>query len=470
MGMITDIWVYLQNAVKNNVGVDRDLMQLLADKDIDKVKQLFQDRDEEVKQAIAEYNPEQHEIMKRQNKLRKGKEPYKVQKLPRAWQRYINEISLFFLLAKPVVWREIDSNDTTVTAFKAFEDLLKDLRLTVKLRELKRLAGAETEAAMIFHVFDDDGQAGVKVMVLSMSTGYMIRPLFDQYSNMIAFAYGYMLKENGKTVEHFDVLTKEHTYRCRKADTGIGWEMEAIPNPVGKICAVYCRQPKEWDGTEIRIGRDEHVDSKAADVNEYFADPQAKATADVIQSLADPESVGKVIQLKNENSSFEYVEPPTSIQMKEFEKKNLRESILMDSFTPDFTYENMKGSGTLSGEALKRALILGFIKRDLRMEIYDEIVDRIKNVILAIMANVTHVSLKSAIDTLNVEHEFSEPFDDDTNSVWQSVGRAYTDGIVSLETAVRLVGVANPIEELERIKEEKKEREEAFMYPVSGNE
>ena len=60
MGMITDIWVYLQNAVKNGAGVDRDLMQLLADKDIDKVKQLFQDRDEEVKQAIAEYNPEQH--------------------------------------------------------------------------------------------------------------------------------------------------------------------------------------------------------------------------------------------------------------------------------------------------------------------------------------------------------------------------------------------------------------------------
>jgi len=142
----------------------------------------------------------------------------------------------------------------------------------------------------------------------------------------------------------------------------------------------------------------------------------------------------------------------------------------MDSFTPDFTYENMKGSGTLSGEALKRALILGFIKRDLRMEIYDEIVDRIKNVILAIMSNVTHVALKSAIDMLNIEHEFSEPFDDDTNTVWQSVGRAYTDGIVSLETAVRLVGVANPIEELELIKAEKKEREEAFLYPVSGNE
>ena len=457
----------MQNAVKNSAGIDRDLTQLLLDKDIDKAKELFQNRDNEVKQAIAEYMPDQHDIMRRQNKLRKGKEPYKVQKLPRAWQRYINEISLFFILGKPVVWREIDLNETTKAAFKEFEDFLRELRFNVKLRELKRLAGAETEAAMIFNIYNDDGQPAVKANVVSMSRGYTLRPLFDQYQNMIAFAYGYMVKENGKAIEHFDILTKLVTYRCRKRTTELGWDIETVPNPTGKICAIYCRQDKEWDGTEIRINRDEYVDSKAADVNEYFADPQAMATADVIQKLADPESVGKLIQLSGENSRFEYIEPPTSIQLKEFEKKVLRDSILMDSFTPDFTYENMKGTGTLSGEALKRSLILGFIKRDLRMEIYDELVDRAKNVILAIMANVTHVAMKSAIEQLNIKHEFSEPFTDDTSATWQSVGRAYTDGIMSLETAVNMIGVANPTEELERIKAEKQETEEGVVYPAA---
>ena len=109
MGMISDIWTIIQNSVKNGAGVDRDLMQLLSDRDIDKAKRLFQDRDIEVKHAIAEYNPNEHEIMKRPNKIRKNKEPYKTQKLPRVWQRYINEISLFFLLAKPVVFREVEA-------------------------------------------------------------------------------------------------------------------------------------------------------------------------------------------------------------------------------------------------------------------------------------------------------------------------------------------------------------------------
>jgi hypothetical protein len=466
MGMISEIWTYLQNAVKNGAGVDRDLMQLLADGDIDRAKQLFQDRDNEVKEAIAEYNPDQHEIMKRPNKFRKDREPYRVQRLPRAWQRYINETALFFLLAKPVVWHEAEAGSETEAALKAYREFLKSVRFDVRLREMKRLAGAETEAAMLFHLYDDEGVPAVKVLILSMSKGYTLRPLFDRFNNMVAFGYGYYLKESGKAVEHFDILTKDFTYRCRKTGTSINWEIETVPNPAGKICAVYCRQPKEWEGADQRIIRDEYVDSKTADVNEYFADPQAAATADVIEHLVDPEAVGKLIQLTGENSRFEYIEPPTSINMKEFEKKTLRESILMDSFTPDFTYENMKGSGTLSGEALKRALILGFIKRDLRMEIYDELVDRAKNIMLAIMANVTHVSLKSEIERLHIEHEFAEPFDDDTSAVWQSVGRAYTDGIMSLETAVGLVGEANPVEELERIKAERQEKEEGIFYPV----
>ena len=466
MAIINDVWTYLQNAVKNSVGIDRDLMQLLSDKDIDKPKELFQNRDNDVKQSIAEYNPAQHEVMKRPDKKRKGKEPYKVQKLPRAWQRYINEIALFFLLAKPIVWKEVDSSDTSEIAFKAFEDFLKVLRMNVKIREMKRLAGAETESALIFHIYDDEGVATVKANVISMSRGYTLRPLFDQYQNMLAFAFGYYLKENGVAVEHFDILTNEYTYRCSKKTAGIGWNIDTVSNPVGKICAIYCRQDREWDGTEVRINRDEHVDSKSADVNEYFADPTVVATADVLKSLSDPESVGKVVQLTGDKSRFEYVEPPTSVELKDFEKKTLRDSILMDSFTPDFTYENMKGTGTLSGEALRRALILGFIKRDLRMEIYDEIVDRLKNVILAIMSNITHVALKSSIAQLNIQHEFSEPFTDDSNSVWRAVGQAYSDGIMSLETAISLLGIANPIDELNRIKTERMEKEESIMYPI----
>lgn len=135
----------------------------------------------------------------------------------------------------------------------------------------------------------------------------------------------------------------------------------------------------------------------------------------------------------------------------------MNSSILFDSFTPDFSFENMKGLGTLSGEALKRAMVLGFIKRDNLKEVYDILVDREKNLVLAIMANVTHIQLREKLLNLNIEHEFSEPFNEDIQEKWSAIGKAYYDGIISLEQSVNMLALAdNPSEEIERIRSEKR--------------
>lgn len=56
-------------------------------------------------------------------------------------------------------------------------------------------------------------------------------------------------------------------------------------------------------------------------------------------------------------------------------------------------------------------------------EIYDELVDREKNLILAIMMNVTHIHMRDKLATLKIEHEFSEPFNEDITARWQSIGK-----------------------------------------------
>lgn len=455
MDFIGAIFNVLRNKVLNSMGVERDLMKLIQDKDISRVQTLMQNRDSCVNDAIKEYNPETHAVMNRPDKPRKGKEPYKVEKLPRCRQRYINEVELFFLLGNPIKWKPSSDVEGKDEAFEAYTQFLKDTRFNTTMRQAKRLAGAETESAKVYHIYNDAGKPSVKVLVISKSKGYTLRPLFDQYENMIAFGYGYFIKEGDKTVEHFDLQTPTFIFRCKKAN--IGWDVVPIPNPTGKINVIYYRQEKAWYGTENRCNREEMIDSKAADTNNYFADPKVKATADVIKSLADPDTVGEVIQLTNKDmSAIDYMAPPEYSSMKESEKKDLNSSILFDSFTPDFSFENMKGSGTLSGEALKRAMVLGFIKRDNLKEVYDILVDREKNLVLAIMANVTHIQLREKLLNLNIEHEFSEPFNEDIQEKWSAIGKAYYDGIISLEQAVNILALAdNPDEEIERIRSEK---------------
>lgn len=451
-----NLYDVLRNNIFNALGIERTLLQLLQDKDVGRVKSLLQNRDAEVERAIQEYNPELHAVMYRRDKDREGKRPYVSEKLPRARQRYINEVELFFLLGNPIKWKLAKAEENN--AFPAFVSFLRSLRFDTVMRQAKRTAGAETEAAILFHLYrDSQGAPAVKPVVLSHSEGYTLRPLFDQYGTLIAFGYGYSLKEGGNTVEHFDIETPEVIYRARKMN--VGWEVSEMLNPTGKINVVYIRQNKAWDGVQQRINREEKMDSVIADTNNYFGDPIALATADALSSLPDPDTKGNIIRINNKDGDFKYINPPTASDLQANEKRDLNSSILFDTFTPDMSFEAMKGMGTLSGEAMRRAMALGYMKRDNLREIYDVAVDRAKNIILAIMSRVTHIGLADRLSQLEIEHEFSEPFNEDATVKWAAIGKAYNDGIISLDQAVRMIGVTdNPEVEIQRIKDEKTDR------------
>lgn len=469
MNIVSSIFQMFQNSVLNSLGVERSLLELIQASDIDQAKTLMQNRDIEVCQAIKEYNPESHDVNRRANKFRKGKDPYYTEKLPRGRQRYINEVELFFLLGQPIKWKAI--SDDTDNAFLAFSDFLKDTRFNSYMREAKRLAGAETECAKIYHIYKERGIAHVKVKVISKSAGYTLRPLFDQWDNLIAFGYGYYLNENGSSIEHFDIETPDFIYRCKLGR--FGWEVTPVANPTGKINVIYYRQEKAWAGVQRRIDREEFIDSKAADTNNYFADPKLKATADVLQNMTGggTNNVGEVIQLTDrERSSVEYLAPPEYSSMKDSEKKDLAQSILFDTFTPDFSYENMKGLGTLSGEAMRRAMALGYMKRDNLKETYDELVDREKNLILSIMMNVTHIEMRKELSRLVVEHEFAEPFLEDKDKNINTIVALYNAGLISLPSAIEMLSLTDkPEEEIRRILEEQSARQSQYN-PTNNNQ
>lgn len=447
---------WFKNRVLRSMGADRDLLQLIRDGDISEAKNLFEDRRQEVEQAILEYNPETHAIMKREDKPRKNREVYRTEKLPRSWQEHINEVELFFLLNNPIKWtcENSDSN------FATFVDFLNEHRFNSTTRECKRLAGAETHSAKLYHIFQEDGKAQVRAQVLSKSKGYDLYPLFNQYEQMIAFGVGYFLKVQGKSVEHFDIHTPDTIFRCKRAS--IGWEVVPVVNPTGKINIIYYRQEKAWRGAQPRIERDEMQDSKIADTNNYFADPMAAATVDVIASLADPETVGKLIQLQGKDSHFGYINPPTSSELRDREKETNKEAILADTLTPNFDFKSMMGLGNLSGKAIERVMTIGLIKRNRNIEIYEKLIDREKNLIKAIM-ELLNPGIN--LDNLKIKFEFTPPFDDVRST--QEIIQAHNAGLISQETAVRLLGmVDNANAEIERLRKQQEEVEKRNLLEI----
>ena len=444
---VLQIKTYFRNLTLNAIGVERNIYERMNDGDVNSVISMMEEHDLDVDNALSEYNPQLHDVMHRADKWVKGEGKYRTEKLPRTRQKYINEVELFFLLGNPILWKKVDGDDD---AFEVFKKYLSSIYFNTKIRQCKRLAGAETESAFIFNFSQRDGKMHVDAYVAARSEGYKLRELFDQYGNMVALAVGYNIKQSDKVVECWDILTQKVNYHCEQG--GIGWRTFRSPNPTGKINGVYFRQPKAWDGAEPRMSREEHLDSKIADANNYFADPIASATADVINSLPRRNKVGKLIQLTGKDSKFEYINPPQNSEIRKAEKEDLKQSILFDTFTPDMSPELMKSLGTLTSVGIKRALVLGYIKRANRMEIYEELIGRLSHVIIAVLKEL-YPDMASKFDKLEVGFDFAEPFDDDKKEKWTTIATLYQQGVMSLELAVQMLALTDaPAEEIERIK------------------
>lgn len=72
-------------------------------------------------------------------------------------------------------------------------------------------------------------------------------------------------------------------------------------------------------------------------------------------------------------------------------------------------------------------------------------------VILAIL-KFLHPDKVKLLDELVISFEFQEPFEEDKQAKWAFIGAAYRDGIISLKTAVRLLGITDkPDEEVKQI-------------------
>ena len=440
MNLLFNLFNSASNLVQNAVGINRTLDELIRDKDIFKAITIFQNRDDIVEQAIKEYNPETHKIRFKPDKQRKGKSPKITAKLSMPYQQLINEIENTFLYGNDPQWSQISTD--TDTAFDAFTEFLKNTRWTTTQRQMKRLAGAETEAAKLYYVYRDEftNQSKVGVKVLATSKGDEIRPLFDQYDNMLSFGHGYYLKEGTKTVYHFDIYQSNVIWRCKKINGG--WETISENNIIGKIPVIYVCQPEAWKGVQPLIDRIEELRSRVADVNDYVADPILKTSADIAlgnkqdpnEGLPNPGVAGKGVTLPSKDSIFEYLTIDTAVDLKTKEIEDLDKCIKLMSMTPDLSFEALVAAGAPTGRALKRAMALGYMKRAKNIEIYSIAQDREANIIKAIIGNVLDISLKAEMERLEVSCKFSEPFQDDVTEKINNLIRLYDAGGISLET------------------------------------
>ncbi|MCD7721307.1 MAG: phage portal protein, partial [Prevotellaceae bacterium] len=339
-----------QNA---NVAEENELEfeQLLDGGKIDDALALMDTRGAECMDVFTrEYLVENHEINSREPKITQRRDGTikgvtERARLPVPYQVYINEVAVVFLFGQPVQWQQ--QSDGTDEAFEKFLEVMKDARFDAKIRQCKRLAGAETECALLFRTYkdEDDKSPRLQLRILAASKHDEIYTRFDEYENLVAFAWGYHVKTKGnQTQRRVNVYTKADVYECAKGEDG-GWQVTRTPNKAGKIPVILFRQEKEWAGVERLIKREEAIASGTADANDYFADPIMIMAADVAQSLPDKDEKAKTLLTSDTeggvNNAAKYLTWDNAPQSKQQEITWLQEQILSKSFTPDIKLDTL---------------------------------------------------------------------------------------------------------------------------------
>lgn len=408
-----------------STGLRAELERLLSKRDIDSAKKLFACHREEALNAIAEFDTQKHKIKSRENKTRVDKEDYETCKLPRGLQKVTNNTGTFFMFGNNLnfsLGNKPEEAKELLPYFEIFKKYLKDKYFNERMYQARQITGSETECAKVYtHYTDEDGEAHVVCQIKCNSQGDTLYSLFNQYGKMIAFAIGYKMRNMQlREEEHFDVYTDKYIWPFVKHNddsnaTDAWTDLGRKENNFKKIPVIYYHHEVDWLGAQERIERLEWVDSKRGDTNEYFGDPYLVVTKDVVDNrLADANQVGKVIMTENKDSEFKFVAPPDCGDMIENEKTDLKTSIEQDTLTPDWSYKSIMGLGTLSGEAMRRANLPGYVKRtNFSVKVYNELIRREINLIIAILCNYEYLHDSEVVDglkRLEINFSYTDPF------------------------------------------------------------
>lgn len=453
---------FIISKVKTAVGYQQSFEELLEARNVSDALALMNCDNPQQLEALKQYNLEQHAIMQRMDKAIYDKDGnfkgwVKRWKLPLAYPKYINEMAVVFIYGRPVQW--VQSSQNTDAAYKAYSDFIRTSHFNARIRQAKRLAGAETKSALLFHCYQNsDGKADCLIKVLAKSLGDDLYYMKDQYGRLLYFARGYYLRERGNTTAYYvDIYTDEYIYRCKRAN--MGWEVEKEINYCGKKPVILFEQEAEWDGANHLIERQEYVKSRTADVNDYMADPALVATVDVVNNLPDKDTENKLYVL-GEKGELRYLTPDTASELKKQECDDNERHIFRETFTPNIDFETMSRLTNVSAKALKQMMVLADIKASMRKESHDEYLARTASLIIAILSKVLNIPLRAELEQLLVQHEYQEPFGEDIVEAISNAVKIKNAGGMSDETFIEL----NPLvrdkqREKERIAKEQAEKE-----------
>lgn len=394
-------------------------------------------------------------------------------RIPVPFQKKIVSTAVAFEIGKPVTL-----TPTFEGTVSQIDNILKRLwkvnRVDAIINKVKTLQKSETQAAIAFSIVDikpgsliskifnffgiSNQQKEIKLSVLESKNGNMY-PYFDAFGNMLAFTWEFKSKDvDGKEVTNTWVYTELLVYKIIGQGTPI---IEA--HGFDRIPIVYVSQDyPEWFDAQAMIDRYEVALSKLAASNDYSGHPILKIFGEV-ENAPDKDEDGKAWRIPisfddagNEvKGDVDFLTAQTAPEANKLELETIENAIYAITSTPNLSFNNVKGIGTISGVALKLLFLDSIIKASANEGDNRTMIERIINVFISGMVKTTNTNLAGEAEKLFYDVQFNSILPDDTKEAVDIVTAAVGAGIMSIRTGVEYISMGDDVDaEIKRIEED----------------
>ena len=375
------------------------------------------------------------------------------------FQKEIVKKSVAFEVGNPPTVTPIEQTDLSQLAI----DTWNDCRLDYRLQEAFEIRKSETESAFLFHFkTNSDNIREIKCRLLSHKIGVMSAH-FDEFGGMDAFVWDFTSKVGDKDVKNTWVYDELNLYKFSDEVGGFGF-VEEIPHGFTKIPVVYLAQDfNEWKDVETIIDRNETSISRLVESNDYSGHPILAIFGEVTDMM-DKNDSGKTLNFPIETTADG---KPVMGDAKFITNDNAPDSVKLEldyensliykiTQTPNLSFDNLKGLGSVSGVALEFMFLDAILKAKGNEGENRTIIERCLSIITDGIVSVISVGLKSQLPLLRWNIKFNSILPNDTTTLIDDMSKGVESGIISIDTAVKEIGLTEDTElEIQKIKDEK---------------
>lgn len=329
-------------------------------------------------------------------------------RIPIAYQELIVSKAKTFLFGNKPKLESNTEDENELKVLKAVERMLFDSKEKTLNRHVAGQLFSFTEVAEIWYLSEEEEahtsygfktKLKAKVMTVSNKKGNSLYPLFDDNGNLIALSRAFKIKEAGKEVDYFEVLTSSFIYKFKLIKD---WALVDNPiiNVIGKIQGIFAEQDNtEWYKVQWMIDRLEVLLSDHGEVNDRNAYPTLMFFGQVTGQFE--KGPGGAVEMEN-GADARYLSWDNATDSIKLEIENLIENIHMITQTPNISFKEVKGLGAISGTALKMLFFDAHLKVMEKQEIFDSYLQRRVNLLKAFVGEL-NPALKEASKNVMIE-------------------------------------------------------------------